>query len=160
MNTIISVIILLVLIYSSFFVFEGFTTSALTCVDGSDIWDADANGITCGKRIEDLIADGLSEDNAKANIATAFPESCGGCAPTIPTTEVADKLKYFELNNNSKNLINRRESEKELINLQKEEDKMHTNVRKIVDEANNVLKDVNLNMRYFEEVVFKPKTTI
>ena len=36
---------------------------------------------------------------------------------------------------------------------------MHSNVRKIVNEAKNVLKDTDLNMRYFEEVVYPQKIT-
>ena len=63
-------------------------------------------------------------------------------------------LSYFELSNADKNVINRVEREKEILNIEKEEQKMKNNVRKIADEAKNVLAYTDLNMQYFKDIKF------
>jgi len=160
-NSIISILVLLLLVYFTFFVFEGFnTTAAITC---ESVLDDDANGLTCGERINYLQTaegGGLTENEAKASVAKEFPDVCEPCAPKAQTTKVTDTLSYFELNNNSKNLINRRENESELINLKKEENKMRSNVEKIIFEADKVIDYINYNMPYFENVKWPQPTTL
>lgn len=161
MNYIISILVLILLIYYTFFCFENFTTtSAITC---EGVLDDDADGNTCGERITRLksaAGGSLTDEEAKAKVAKDFPDVCGPCAPDPPTTQVKNELSFFELNNNSKNIINRREKEQELINLQREEDKMKFNVRKILNEAEKVIDYVDYNMPYFENVKWPQPTTV
>ena len=50
--------------------------------------------------------------------------------------------------------INKSEREKEILNVEREEQKMKNDVEKIVQEAKNVLAYSDLNMQYFKDIKF------
>jgi len=68
------------------------------------------------------------------------------------TTTSAQKpsVKYFELNNEAKNLVNSYKYEKQLREIANEEKQMRNNVRKIVNHAENVLDFTELNKEYLD----------
>ena len=79
-----------------------------------------------------------------------------GTTSAAPTTA---SLSFFDLSNNDKSLINKFENEQEILNVEREEQRMKNDVKKIVNEAKNVLADTNLNMDYFKEIKFNNETT-
>lgn len=65
---------------------------------------------------------------------------------------ITPSVKYFELNNQAKNLVNSYKYETQLSDIAKEQQEMRNNVRKIVDHAENVLDFTELNKEYLEKV--------
>ena len=65
---------------------------------------------------------------------------------------ITPSVKYFELNNQAKNLVNSYKYETQLRDIAKEQQEMRNNVRKIVDHAENVLDFTELNKEYLEKV--------
>lgn len=60
--------------------------------------------------------------------------------------------KYFELNNQAKNLVNSYKYETQLKEISNEEQEMRNNVRKIALHAENVLDFTDLNKEYLEKI--------
>lgn len=65
---------------------------------------------------------------------------------------ITPSVKYFELNNQAKNLVNSYKYESQLSDIAKEQQEMRNNVRKIVDHSKNVLDFTELNKEYLEKV--------
>ena len=80
----------------------------------------------------------------------------------LSTTSAAptrQSLSFFELSNADKNKINKIEREEEMLSVEREEQKMKNNVRKIIKDAENVLAYTDLNMEYFKEIKFNNEQT-
>jgi hypothetical protein len=77
------------------------------------------------------------------------------------TTSAQEKpsIKYFELNNEAKNLVNNYKYETQLREIANEEEEMRNNVRKIVSHAENVLDFTELNKEYLDNVLVKHSGT-
>lgn len=73
---------------------------------------------------------------------------------TSASARTTQSLSFFELSNADKNKINKSEREKEILNIDREEQKMKNDVEKIVKEAKNVLAYSDLNMQYFKDIKF------
>ena len=74
--------------------------------------------------------------------------------------EEENDIKYFELNNEAKNLINSYKHEEKLREIVDEKKQMKNNVQRIVDHAENVLDFTELNKEYFEKIYLKQKKEI
>ena len=134
MNKIISLLVLLILVYFSFFKFELF------------------QGETTAASPEETTAASSDETTAASSDETT-------AASSDESNSTTGSLSFFELNDDNKDLINKIEREQELLNIEAEEDRMKNNVRKIVDEAKKVLSYTDLNMQYFKEIKFNNEQT-
>ena len=68
-------------------------------------------------------------------------------------------IKYFELNNEAKNLVNAYKYETQIREIEREEKEMRNNVRKIVGHAENVLNFTELNKDYLDNILVKHSDT-
>ena len=75
-------------------------------------------------------------------------------ASTTTSTQ-KPSIKYFELNNEAKNLVNNFKYEKQLREIANEEKQMGHNVRKIVNHAENVIDFTELNKEYLDNILVK-----
>ena len=75
------------------------------------------------------------------------------------TSAQIPELKYFELNNEAKNLVNAYKYETQIRELENEEQEMRNNVRKIVNHAENVLDFTELNKDYLDKILVKHSET-
>ncbi len=88
-----------------------------------------------------------------------FFQSDNQASSTTSAAPSTASLSFFELSDNDKKLINKVEDEQEILNVEREEQRMKNDVKKIVQEAKNVLAYTNLNMDYFKEIKFNNETT-
>ena len=88
-----------------------------------------------------------------------FQDSTSQASSTTPAAPTRQSLSFFELSNADKNKINKIEREEEMLNVEREEQKMKNNVRKIIKDAENVLAYTDLNMEYFKEIKFNNEQT-
>ena len=89
----------------------------------------------------------------------SFQGSNSQASSTTSAAPTNASLSFFELSDNDKKLINKVEDEQEILNVEKEEQRMKNDVKKIVQEAENVLAYTDLNMDYFKEIKFNNETT-
>ena len=129
MKLVLSFILFIILLYSSKFIFEDFTPSASTQSPQSNTMSTQSNSITTQSTPQ-----GSTQSNS------------------ITTQSELGVVNYFELNNEAKNLVNVHKDEVSLREIQREEEGMRNNVRKIVNHANNVLSFVELNKDYLERI--------
>ena len=73
-------------------------------------------------------------------------------ASQTTSVENLPSQKYFELNNQAKNLVNSYKYETQLKEISNEEQEMRNNVRKIALHAENVLDFTDLNKEYLEKI--------
>ena len=125
MKLVLSIILFIILLYSSKFIFEDFTPSASTQSPQSN------------------------------TITTQSTPQVTTQSNSITTQSELGVVNYFELNNEAKNLVNVHKDEVSLKEIQREEEDMRNNVRKIVNHANNVLSFVELNKDYLERIYSK-----
>ena len=80
---------------------------------------------------------------------------------SVSATTAAQKpiIKYFELNNEAKNLVNSYKYETQLREIENEEKEMRNNVRRIVNHAENVLDFTELNKDYLDNILVKHSDT-
>jgi hypothetical protein len=83
-----------------------------------------------------------------------FAGETTSASDSTTAASTTQSLSFFELSNADKNKINKLEREKEILNIDREEQKMKNDVGKIVQEAKNVLAYSDLNMQYFKDIKF------
>jgi hypothetical protein len=88
-----------------------------------------------------------------------FFQSTSQASSTTSVAPSTASLSFFELSDGDKKIINNVENEQEILNVEREEQRMKNNVKKIVKEAKNVLAYTDLNMDYFKEIKFNNETT-
>ena len=91
-------------------------------------------------------------DTTETDVTTTSSNASSTTSSNASST-TRPEIKYFELNNESKNLVNNYKYETQLKEIANEEDNMRNNVRKIQNHAENVLDFTDLNKDYFEKIL-------
>ena len=130
MNLILSIIICIILFIYVKYLLEGFQTTSVSSLTTS------VSSLTTS----------VSSLTSSVSSLTSSVSSLTSSVTELPSQ------KYFELNNEAKNLINNYKYEQELKDISNEELEMKNNVRKIVTHAENVLDFTDLNKEYLEKI--------
>lgn len=95
--------------------------------------------------LEDFTTTSASDENTPTKTVSV----------TTSSSQEKPSIKYFELNNEAKNLVNNYKYETKLREIANEEKEMRNNIRKIANHAENVLDFTELNKDYLDKVLVK-----